>query len=88
MRRGPKVPPIFICENNRKSNKIMHCIKEKKLSGSFEDRAIFHVMQLSYDRVGWGGLCAHYRSIDKYVKNAHNMALSSQPPLKKNQHSA
>ena len=28
-------------------------------------------------------LCAHYRSIDKYVKNAHYMAISSQPPLKK-----
>ena len=51
------------------------------LSGSFEDRAIFHVIQLSYD--GGGALCAHYRSIDKYVKNAHNMALSSQLPLKK-----
>ena len=23
-------PPIFICENNRKSNKIMHCVEEKK----------------------------------------------------------
>ena len=23
--------PIFICENNRKSNKIMHCVKKKKL---------------------------------------------------------
>ena len=42
-------PPIFICENNRKSNKIMHCVEKKKLSGSFEDRAIFHVSQLIYD---------------------------------------
>ena len=49
------LPPIFICENNRKSNKIMHCVEEKKsLSGSFEDRGIFHVSQLSY--VGGGGL--------------------------------
>ena len=63
-------PPIFICENNRKSNKIMHCVEKKKLSGSFEDRAIFHVIQLSYD--GGGALCAHYRSIDKFVKNAHD----------------
>ena len=30
-----------------------------------------------------GALCAHYRLIDKYVKNAHYVALSSQPPLKK-----
>ena len=38
------VSPIFVCENNRKSNKIMHCV-EKKMSGSFEDKAIFHVIQ-------------------------------------------
>ena len=37
-------PPIFIFENNRKSNKIMHCVG-KKLFGSFEDKAIFHVIQ-------------------------------------------
>ena len=24
-------PPIFICENNRKSNKIMHCVEKKIL---------------------------------------------------------
>ena len=42
-------------------------LKKKFLSGSFEDRAIFHVPQLSYD--GGGSLCAHYRSIDKFVKN-------------------
>ena len=46
-------PLIFICEYNRKSNKIMHCVEKKSLSGSFEDRAIFHVSQLSYD--GGGG---------------------------------
>ena len=49
---GLKVPPspIFICENNRKSKNIMHCVEKKKyFSGSFEDRAIFHVSQLSYD---------------------------------------
>ena len=39
--------PIFICENNRKSNKIMHCAIF--LSGSFENKAIFHVM-LEIDR--------------------------------------
>ena len=48
---GLKVPPsISICENNRKSNKIMHCVEEKNsLIGSFKDRAIFPVSQLSYD---------------------------------------
>ena len=40
-------PPIFICENNRKSNKIMHC--DGFFSGSFEDMGIFHVFQLSFD---------------------------------------
>ena len=38
--------------NNRKSNKIMHCGEKKSLSGSFEDRAIFHVFQVSYDGRG------------------------------------
>ena len=39
---GLKVSPtIFICEKKRKSNKIMHCVEEKKIRGSFEDRAIF-----------------------------------------------
>ena len=43
-------PPIFICENHRKINKIMHCVEEKKfLSASFEDMAIFHV-NLEIDR--------------------------------------
>ena len=39
----------FIFENNRKSNKIMHCVGKKNLIGSFEDRAIFHVI-LEIDR--------------------------------------
>ena len=31
------MPPIFICENNRKSNKVMHCVEIKKnLSGGCE----------------------------------------------------
>ena len=30
-----------------------------------------------------GALSALYRLIDKFVKNVHNMSLSSQPPLKK-----
>ena len=43
----PTPPPsIFICENNRKSNKMMHCVEEKKISiGSFEDKAIFNVIK-------------------------------------------
>ena len=29
---GLKVPPpIFICENHRKSNKIMHCVDKKNI---------------------------------------------------------
>ena len=40
---------IFFCENNRKSNKIMHCAEEKKIIGSFKDKAIFHVI-LEIDR--------------------------------------
>ena len=43
------VPPIFICENNRKSNKIMHCVEKKTLIGSFKNKAIFHVI-LEIDR--------------------------------------
>ena len=40
---GLKVSPhIFICEN-RKSNKFMHCVYVY-LSCSFEDRAIFNVV--------------------------------------------
>ena len=26
-----KCPSIFICENNSKSNKIMHCVEKKNL---------------------------------------------------------
>ena len=47
---GLKVPPppIFIFENSRKSNKIMHCV-DFFFIGSFEDKAIFHVI-LEIDR--------------------------------------
>ena len=37
---GSKCPPIFICENNRKSNKIMHCVEEFFFSGGYEDMPI------------------------------------------------
>ena len=50
-------PPIFICENNTKSNKIMHCVDF--LGSSFEDMVIFHVFQLSFD-VG-GVISSHNR---------------------------
>ena len=33
-------PPIFICENNRKSNKIMNCVEIFFLSDICEDRDI------------------------------------------------
>ena len=46
---GSKCPPIFICENNRKSDKIMHCVEKKNLIGSLKDQAIFHVI-LEIDR--------------------------------------
>ena len=44
--------PYFICENNRKSNKIKQCVDLFFLSGSFEVRDIFHEIQLSYDGGG------------------------------------
>ena len=44
-----RAPPIFICENNRKSNKIMHCVEFFFSIGSFKDKAIFHVI-LEIDR--------------------------------------
>ena len=36
------VPPIFICEKNKKM--IMQCVWFIILSGSSEDKAIFHVI--------------------------------------------
>ena len=47
---GSKSPPIFICEKNKKNNKIMHCVEKKNyLIGSFKDKVIFHVI-LEIDR--------------------------------------
>ena len=40
-------PPIFICDNKRKSNKFMQCVY---FFGMFEGINIFHVFQLSFDR--------------------------------------
>ena len=42
-------PPIFICENNRKINEIMHCVEIFFLIGSLKDKAIFDVI-LEIDR--------------------------------------
>jgi len=50
----------------------MHCVEKKNLSASFEDIAIFHV-NLEIDKIV---------SSEKFVKNACNMGISSQPPLK------
>ena len=43
------MPPIFIFENNRISNKFMHYVEKKISIGSFKDKAIFHVI-LEIDR--------------------------------------
>ena len=46
----PKKIKKNFCENNRKSDKIMHCVEKKTfLIGSFRDKAIFHVI-LEIDR--------------------------------------
>ena len=42
---------IFICENNRKSHKIMNCV-DFFLSGSMEDMGIFHVF-IYISVMGW-----------------------------------
>ena len=54
--------PIFICENHRKINKIMHCV-EFFLSASFKIWPFFTEYNLV---IIWGGgaLSALYRSID------------------------
>ena len=41
---------IFICENNRRSNKVMHHVDF--FIGSFEDMGIFHVFLLSFEDMG------------------------------------
>ena len=51
---GWKCPPIFICENIEKVIRL--CTVLIFLSGSFEDRAIFHVIRLSFDGEG-GFIC-------------------------------
>ena len=46
----------FFCDNNRKSNKIVHCVDYLfYFSGSFEDMCIFHVFQLSFTNKNRGG---------------------------------
>ena len=48
-----------ICGNNRKNNKIIHCV-DFFLSCSFDDMGIFHVFQLSFDG-GGGVISTHNR---------------------------
>ena len=51
------------------------------MSGSFEDKAIFHVIQISYD--GGEALCAHHRSIDKFVQKIFKNAKKTKKTKKK-----
>ena len=49
-------PPLFLfVETIEKVIRLCTVLKKKSFSGSFEDRAIFHVSQLSYD--GGGLMC-------------------------------
>ena len=42
---GDRICPYqFICKNNRKSNKIMQCVENFFMIGTFKDKAIFHVI--------------------------------------------
>ena len=68
-------PPLFLfVKTIEKVIRLCTMLKKKmKLIGSFEDKANFHVI-LQIDR--------QIDSIDIFVKNAHNMSLSTQPPLK------
>ena len=53
MGEGLKVPPlpIFICENNKKSDKIMHCVEKKKnFSGGCEGRPILWAFLTIFSR--------------------------------------
>ena len=60
-------PPISICENNRKSYKIMHCVEKKKiLIDSFKDTAIFHVI-LEIDK----GCPKKNQTVDIFLNNFH-----------------
>ena len=62
------VYPIFICENNRKIIKNMHCFYSYFLmSGSFEDWIFFREFQLSSDG---GGVPI----IDILIANSHSRA--------------
>ena len=53
--KAQSAPPLFLfVKTIEKVIRLCTVLKNKSLSGSFEDRAIFHVSQLSYD--GGGGL--------------------------------
>ena len=50
-------PPLFLfVKTIEKEIRLCTVLNKKYLSGSFEDRAIFHVSQLSYDGVEGEGL--------------------------------
>jgi len=50
------VYPLFLfVKTIEKVRRLCTVLKKKKLSGSLEDRAFFHVIQLSYD--GGGLMC-------------------------------
>ena len=80
--RGWFYHPIFICENKRKSNKIMHCV-DLFLNGSFEDMGIFHVF--IYLSVMGRYNPPPIKTKLKYVKNDHIFKTTTQ---KNDQHSA
>ena len=63
-------PPIFVCENNRKSDKIMHCV-EKKFSGGCEDRPILWAFftNLSLETIY---LSPELREKWPYLQNSHS----------------
>ena len=51
-------PPLFLfVKTIEKVIRLCTVLKKKKLSGSFEDRTISHVSQLSYDGGGGGLMC-------------------------------
>ena len=65
-------------EKDQEKLDLLNLIIKWLFDHCFVNVFISYIIQLSYD--GGGALCANYRSIDKFVKNAHYMGLSSQPP--------
>ena len=85
MRRGGWIdtPPIFICENNRKSDKIMHCV-------DFFCVVVLKILAFFYVFIYLSVMGRYNPPFPsttklKYVKNAH---ISKTTTQKKDQHSA